>query len=132
PTICSSNCCRSAILFSSYRICASLHCQLHNCVIANCSKPSPCGCFNVPFRNSAICNFLGLAELLLFHSLIQHHRHVAAHGIHHRHQPLRRCVHQEQQLGVNLFPARHGSQRFDLLDGDHAPFHYACLEAVFW
>ena len=51
-----------------------------------------------------------------------------ADGVHHRDQALRRSIHQEQQLGVDLFLRRHGGQRLDLLDRDHAAFDHARLE----
>ena len=41
---------------------------------------------------------------------------------------MRWSIQQEQQLGVNLFLRRHGRQRFDLLDRNHAAFDHTGLK----
>src|ERR1019366_1446795 len=41
-------------------------------------------------------------KLVLLHTLVDHDRQIAPNGVHHRYQALRRSVHQEQQLGVDL------------------------------
>src|SRR5438094_1322564 len=68
------------------------------------------------------------AEFFFLHTLIDHHRQVSPDSVHHRDQALRRRVHQEQKLGINLFLRRHGRERLDLFDRDHAAFDYASLE----
>src|SRR5579864_6691726 len=138
PTICSSNCCKSAIAISTLRY--QFFCSV------------PCARFPVrsrtllrqtrgrnPDRNPwhLITKFLRSSgflagELVLLHALVNHHRQVAAHRIHGRYQPLRRGIDQEQQLGVNLLPRRHGSQRLYLLGGDDAALQHAHFEAELW
>jgi len=55
-------------------------------------------------------------------------RPVAACGIEHGNQPLRRRIDEEEQLGKELFLARHGGQRLDFFDGEQLAVDNAQLE----
>src|SRR5579864_2458079 len=138
PTIESSNCCKSAIVFLHSDRILSVLCAARRFRPSRSNAPrlaprevppaiNPCPEGRTTFRKNLLllCCFL---ELLFLHALVYDYCQVLAHGIHHRDQTLRRSIDQEQQLGVNLFLRRHGGQSLDLIDRDHAAFQHAGFE----
>src|SRR5947209_521221 len=142
PTICSSNCCKSAIVFLHFSsVFVLIRRPVSSC--SNAPRPAPREPFDSenplppdgphnlrPEKKTGLAagSLAAFLKLFLLHALIDHHRQVAAHGIHYRDQPLRRSIDEEQQLGVNLFLGRHGGQRLDLVHRDHAAFEHARLK----
>src|SRR5581483_9203718 len=125
PTICSSNFCKSAIAISilRYQFCCSVPCarfpvRSPTLLRQTRGRNPDRNPWHLITKSLRAGGFL-TGELVLLHPLVHHHQ-VAAHGVHDRHQPLRRGSHQEQQLGVNLLARRHGSQRLELPGGDDA------------
>src|SRR5512146_2606674 len=135
PTICSSNCCKSAIAISTlrYQFCCSVPCARFP--VRSRTPARARHAAENPDRNpwhlitKSLCSGGFLAgKLVLLHALVDHYGQVAPHGVHGRDQPLRGGIDQEQQLGVNLLARRHGGQRLDLLGGDDAAVQHAQLE----
>src|SRR5580700_11750285 len=75
-------------------------------------KPTDDYCLTTARLRRCWCR-IPACKLFLLHTLAQHHGQVAAGGVEHRCQPLRRRIDEEEQLREDLFLARHGGQRLD-------------------
>src|SRR5271157_701045 len=155
PTICSSNCCRSAICISTCSLFVGLislsvfeasnvpdlaiapHARLTRekhapqRITQSLWKHSRAPKLMCSVEASRLCaSDFSPCKLVLLDALVDHHCQIAADRVHHGHQALRRSVHQEQQLRVDLFLRRHARQRVDVPDRDDAAIDDARLEGV--